>query len=65
MIMVPIEQQTSLFLIRMNSKGEVEFRSSLNPPKLQKDKPLIKDGVCYLGQYKFPEEYLTKLKQLK
>jgi len=59
--MIPLLEGGTVMLLRLNPNGAVEYRSSLNPGNLQKDKPYIKDGLCYLGMYRFKKQHLDEL----
>jgi len=62
-VIVPIDEFTTLFLHGFNDKDELVFRSSRNPYRTQAEVPTIKDGVCYLNLYFFSSEYLNRLPQ--
>lgn len=59
--MVPIDEDTSLFLFGYNKKNELVFRSSRVPEQLQNEKMTIVGEKCHISLYFFHTIYLTNL----
>lgn len=58
--MISVEEN-AIFLCGFDQgKGELSFRSSLNPGYLQTEKIAVNAGMVYTNTYYFPVEYLEQ-----
>ena len=65
MIMVVIDEDTSIFLKGFDKDGNLVFRSSRNPANIQREKPTIDGDFAFLNLYHFPKTLLNNLEKIE
>lgn len=59
---VPLSGGSKLFLYGLTKKGELVFKSSKDPSRLQTESFVTDEKKVYLNLYYFPIEFLNKVK---